>query len=402
MKTENHVGTHAQKVTRGSNAPKANDSAKASVTKEADAPGGFLTLLAQLATDQSTPMPPGGDSQAPNELSSTEIAASLVGDSSDHSALLAQLGQTFARPIDGAATAGADKGGGDSSVRLGRLVHGGLKAVDLSEAAVDVTTQNSGKTRGEMSSAATLSKGEGGTDAKNLNSKASGHAKPDNLQSHALNASLEARSDMHVRQTQMAELAELSAQANRAGAMDGTLRQAERALAKFTTARASDNVDGVWGSQALFSGSPQGVEPANATEAMVAPELMVAEQVKYWISQDIQNAELKIDGFDGLPVDVSITLKGNEASVDFRTDQEGIREILQSTESHLKDVLAREGLVLSGVSIGASMQQGGRESPQGRGPESRRRIEASLADVPVVGNSRQVQVVAGKSVDVFV
>ncbi len=410
MKTEHHTGTHVQKVARGGNAAKANEAAKASTSKDAEAAGGFSTLLTLLASDQSAPTSLGGESQPPNQLDATEIAPNVAGvsglglglsDSADHSVLLAQLGQGFARPPDGAVAAGTDKGG-DPSVRSGRMVHGGLKAGELSEAADEGKTRSGGKIQTELNSTATPGKGEGGVDKKDTQFKTTGHAKPDNLQNQLFSAALESRSDRHVQLTKTAELAELSAQVNRAGGMDGTLRQAERALAKFTTSRSNDSVDGVWGSQALYSGSPQGIEPTNATEGMVAPELMVAEQVKYWISQDVQNAELKIDGFDGLPVDVSITLKGNEASVDFRTDQEGIRDVLQSTETHLKEVLAREGLVLSGMSIGASLQQGSRDSHQGRNPESRRRMEVSPADTPLVGSITTQSAVAGKSIDVFV
>ena len=86
--------------------------------------------------------------------------------------------------------------------------------------------------------------------------------------------------------------------------------------------------------------------------AAVGPEMQVAEQVSYWISQDIQNAELTLDGLGKDPVEVSIRMHGNEAQVSFRTDELQTRDLLQGAASHLKELLQSEGLVLSGVSVG--------------------------------------------------
>lgn len=45
----------------------------------------------------------------------------------------------------------------------------------------------------------------------------------------------------------------------------------------------------------------------------------VAEQVAYWVNQKTQNAELTLQR-DGHPVEVSVSLSGNEAHVSFRGD----------------------------------------------------------------------------------
>jgi flagellar hook-length control protein FliK len=91
---------------------------------------------------------------------------------------------------------------------------------------------------------------------------------------------------------------------------------------------------------------------ADATQ--VSPEMQVAEQVTYWISQDVQNAELTLDGLGTDPVEVSIRMSGNEAQVSFRTDELQTRDLLEGAASHLKELLQNQGLVLSGVSVGAS------------------------------------------------
>lgn len=410
MKTEHHpASAHSQKAIRGGHLIKASDAPNAAAAKVTDGPGGFLSLLAQVDADQTSPASMGGDTQVPIGLSGSEWMGALdpdqasgAIDSADHSALLAQLGQGFVRPDANDANLATDKIELDPKGRFSRSGHGEPKGVVASEPMNRLQKQEAGNSQTDLQSVKGQVKTEGSEESKGINSKAFGQTKSDNLLSFALSSAHDLRSEKSIHIPQTAELAQLTVQAHQFGATDNALRQGERPAAKLSTAKTSDNIDGLWGSQTLFSGSPQGIEPTNPADAMVAPDISVAEQVKYWISHDIQNAELKIDGFDGLPVDVSITLKGNEASVDFRTDQEGIREILQNTESHLKEVLAREGLVLSGVSIGASMQQGERETPQGREPDAKRRIELKGLDSTQIGNSRQPSSVAGKSIDVFV
>ena len=95
---------------------------------------------------------------------------------------------------------------------------------------------------------------------------------------------------------------------------------------------------------------PAGTAPAAAQQ--------VADQVKYWIQNGIQNAELKFDGLGPEPVQVSITLSGNEAQVVFRSDQAPTRELLGSAIAQLEQSLRSEGLALSGAWVGSSASQG--------------------------------------------
>jgi len=103
----------------------------------------------------------------------------------------------------------------------------------------------------------------------------------------------------------------------------------------------------------------------NDTNARSSEEV-VAEQVSYWIHQKRQAAELTLDGGNGQPVAVSISMNGNEASVAFRSDQAATRDILNGALPELKTLLQGEGLVLAGVSVGAGGGQSDTSSSSSR------------------------------------
>ena len=153
--------------------------------------------------------------------------------------------------------------------------------------------------------------------------------------------------------------------------------------------------------QAEQSGAPafNGVSESGVA---AAPEVFVAEQVKYWISNDVQNAEMKLDGLGDKPVEVSISMQGNEAHVSFRTDEAKARDALENAGTQLRDMLQREGLVLSGVSVGTS---GTKDSAADQERKPRQGVKtASIAAIEPLAthisshNSR----VAGRAVDLFV
>ncbi|WP_241464042.1 flagellar hook-length control protein FliK [Rhodoferax saidenbachensis] len=140
-----------------------------------------------------------------------------------------------------------------------------------------------------------------------------------------------------------------------------------------------------------------GVSAEGATSATMG----VAEQVTYWISQDVQKAEMMLDGVGETPVEVSIRMSGNEAHVAFRTDESQTRDVLQNATAELKEMLGREGLMLAGVSVGAS----GTGDSGGQDRKSRQGAKQALVEVaqtpsvtsrgPGVGSS-------GRAVDLFV
>jgi flagellar hook-length control protein FliK len=115
-----------------------------------------------------------------------------------------------------------------------------------------------------------------------------------------------------------------------------------------------ETVPSTYAANAPALGTTSYASTAVADATQVSPEMQVAEQVTYWISQNVQNAELTLDGLGADPVEVSIRMSGNEAQVSFRTDELQTRDLLEGAASHLKELLQNQGLVLSGVSVGAS------------------------------------------------
>ena len=95
---------------------------------------------------------------------------------------------------------------------------------------------------------------------------------------------------------------------------------------------------------------------AGAAATPFGVDQQIANQVSLWVGQNIQSAELKLDALGPDPVEVSIALTGNEAQIQFRSDVAETRELLTRSATQLDSALQREGLVLSGVSVGTSGQ----------------------------------------------
>lgn len=122
----------------------------------------------------------------------------------------------------------------------------------------------------------------------------------------------------------------------------------------------------------------------SAPDPVASMDSYVAEKVAYWISNDVQNAEMKLEGIGEMPVEVSIRMQGNEAHIAFRSDELQAREALENASLHLKELLQREGLVLSGVSVGTAGagDAGGQErkSRQGSRQSGVVTVQAAQAD----------------------
>ncbi len=140
---------------------------------------------------------------------------------------------------------------------------------------------------------------------------------------------------------------------------------------------------------------------ASVDVRQAAPEAAVADQVSYWISQGIQNAELTFDGADAQPVQVSISLSGNEAHVEFRSDQLETRDLLTGAASHLKDLLRSEGMVLSGLTVGTS-GSGGRNDRERRAPPEGRQNTSRSAPEAIAVRPAAPTGASGRAVDLFV
>jgi len=200
--------------------------------------------------------------------------------------------------------------------------------------------------------------------------------------------------------TAVASLAPLVAQAGSGKA------GADRSV---TAAKASDTS---YGATPNLSPTPATYTATASGATSAAPEVQVAEQVKFWISQDVQHAQMKLDGLGKDPVQVSISMNGNQASIAFQTDESQTRSVLEGAAAHLKDMLGREGVLLAGVSIGTTTSgqggnngansSGGSGSGQSARQSARQSVVGMTAAVNATVRTNQSVLPAGRSLDLFV
>ena len=164
-------------------------------------------------------------------------------------------------------------------------------------------------------------------------------------------------------------------------------------------------VSGAGGSAEVSHESPMGLAGEAGTAvpdpAIVGAEDAVAEQVAYWVHQNIQNARMTVK-HDGQPVEVSVSLTGNEAHVAFGSDEVQTRELLDGSVAQLRDMLRQEGLVLSGVTVGESGRRQGDEGASSGNPKNAPRqaqVVVPAVDVQPAGRAR---VQGDRAVDIFV
>ena len=145
----------------------------------------------------------------------------------------------------------------------------------------------------------------------------------------------------------------------------------------------------------------EGAPTVATSEGAVPLETYVAEQVTYWISQDVQNAELKLEGIGIDPVQVNITMQGNEAFVTFTTDEVQAREALENAREQLKEMLLSQGVVLSGVSVGSS---GAKDSGgQDRNPrQGNKQTLVTPVQSDMQENKPRAGRISGSTLDLFV
>ena len=181
---------------------------------------------------------------------------------------------------------------------------------------------------------------------------------------------------------------------------ESLIRPAEKSDLKSLAPSAVSGMDSSWGYQSLLEGRRVEAPPEAAN---LSPEMSVADTVSYWVTQGVQNAELTLDGFGGAPVEVRISLNGDDAHIDFRTDQPEVREVLEGAVAHLKDLLASEGLALSGVSVGASGQDSSGAGAQDRRNRTGvRQANIAISETPTIVPSRQGNPSVGRALDIFV
>jgi len=146
----------------------------------------------------------------------------------------------------------------------------------------------------------------------------------------------------------------LLAATSAAGNLQASLEQAAKLESKSTSSEPSWMMAG----RAQLD-STQTVQGASASDSgkMSEGEHHVAEDLKFWASRHIQNAEFKLEGWEDASVQVRVSLQGSSANVEFLTDHADSRALLANRQDELKQLLEQQGLMLSGLSVGGSMSQ---------------------------------------------
>jgi len=140
---------------------------------------------------------------------------------------------------------------------------------------------------------------------------------------------------------------------------------------------------------------------ADATQQAVDEQM--AEQVAFWVDQNNQSAEMTLDR-DGEPVQVRVSVSGNEAHVVFRSDQVQTRDALDASMAQLRELLQSQGLVLAGATVDSSASGSGQREPGQRqgGQPGRAQVAVPGVEGGVGGARAAAQQQGRPGLDVFV
>lgn len=162
----------------------------------------------------------------------------------------------------------------------------------------------------------------------------------------------------------------------------------------------SSLADGVFGGSTASINRSDSVFEIPSASAVVA-DTAVAETVSYWASHGVQTAELKLDGFGDAAVEVSILINGDQAQIDFRSDQIDVRQVLEGAATQLKELLSSQGLQLAGVSVG-SFGKGGGSGDEPRQRHGTQQVKLVQAEPVSATTARAGNAAVGQSLDLFV
>lgn len=136
--------------------------------------------------------------------------------------------------------------------------------------------------------------------------------------------------------------------------------------------------------QDASSAKPEGPTPADLLATPEAPTEAELPPLSHWSTQQLRHAHLRLGdgGLDSL--DIRLSMKGQDLSVDFRSDNAEIRQSLaQQANLSLASLLERSGIALADVSVGAQNRQPGGQgaaSDQGQGSAQNGRGAIGRAD----------------------
>lgn len=183
------------------------------------------------------------------------------------------------------------------------------------------------------------------------------------------------------------------------GATDVLVRMQERPGNKASGLQAGSGFEGVFSSASVGTSGLDSTYEIAATSATV-PDSGIAETVSYWVTHGVQSAELTLDGLGSEPVEVRISLNGDQAQIDFRTNQMDVRQVLEGASAHLKELLAGEGLQLTGLSVGTSGGGSAQSGAQQQRPGARQ-ATVTPPPVAVAAASRSANLTVGRTLDLF-
>ena len=98
------------------------------------------------------------------------------------------------------------------------------------------------------------------------------------------------------------------------------------------------------------------------TAAFEAAQEAPVEDMRFWLQGKQQRAELTLDR-DGQAVRVQVSVNGNEAHVNFLSEKQQTRDLLDASLAQLREMLAQQGVQLLGVSVQAQADSQQPDSP---------------------------------------
>lgn len=164
----------------------------------------------------------------------------------------------------------------------------------------------------------------------------------------------------------------------------------------------SDQPGQAWGGASGVDGGASPPATEGSTEGALASfEAAMADEVEMWVHQNLQKADLTVT-HEGMPVDVSVDLQGNQAHVNFVSDHAQTRDLLDAGMDQLRALLQQHGLELAGMSVGSSPQRQGQgdetseQSKAGSGQGAGDRANGSVAAVRT-----GIRVLTDRAVDLY-
>lgn len=129
----------------------------------------------------------------------------------------------------------------------------------------------------------------------------------------------------------------------------------------------------------------------------------LSEQVAFWVQQKTQRAEMTIDR-QGRPVQVQVTITGNEAHVTFRSNEQQTRDMLDAGTAQLREMLEQQGLNLASVTVltGDAGAQGSASHQDSPGRQATSQSESGPRQTAQVSVGLRARPDAARSVDLFV